>query len=61
MGICIVFQVGLFEALNTTTTTKTSYLYSEVQVNIGKGCVSVVHATFGHVYLDSRVYDWILG
>ena len=32
-------------------------LYTAVQINVVKGCVSVVivHATFDHVYWDSRV------
>ena len=32
-------------------------MYSAVQINVVEGCVSAVlfHATFDHVYLDSRV------
>ena len=32
-------------------------VYSVVQINVVKGCVRVVlvHATFNHVYFDSRV------
>ena len=35
-------------------------MYSAVQINVVKGCVSVVlvHATFDNVYLDSRVFPF---
>ena len=45
---CLSAQKG-----NTNTTTT----YSAVQINVVNGCASMVlvHATFDHVYLDSRV------